>query len=1236
MNPLNEKANTLSRCGSFYYRTLVDDSKADAEFVSHTHSYTRLMALGDKITTAIKGGCYYEDYYKIIKFTDRDIDWNGVKEALQRRIRGGMGAITSELEYVSSSKARELGASAWVLLKEDVPTGLIDVASVQMQTLSTAPIETPVFLQVYIIDPEDTAIRLATSTQSVTLAAGEFAEWSFAEALIGTDIYKQNSHIAFQFTTNANATWQDDDYVPTHLAVGAGAYVPAVQFYKLAAAPALPSFSRPAQLTIEDHFFMGDNNWNWLSKEGTPQPIAFPGGEKDIILPESQELIWDLHVDEHIMVTSIRMDDGTMLYANQDFASQFGKLTFLKNPIALFPKMQFMAQSYTGRMPNLYNYLVRADEVYGSIGKMMNYMRGAQSIKSFYHASAQAAGLAVIEKDCTVVAVSPLLEGKLYITTAGRYEANYPHTPLKPGTKLPKDYIIGGNQLYRLIGPYDPMPSNITGINLGAALPVPGLIAPNKSIILTDKSGTYTPMYEGDASAVKAYHDYIKEIGMPMTVPGASEYSGIVTGTALLAACQLIPIKDSFAGIQYKEGDNASIIKIPYYKAYGRSIVGGPITTSFVISTGSKLIELNQQNSTVKFTMYGGSLLSRPPSLTTTSGVVAFEAIDCDYTTNNYSTLKPDYETLWHEVANKLLASNVFAASINTPILGINDPTPNTREIKTRTYGTEPPVFDVPARDTTVDYTSDADIKNSCIVLVNNEGNVTLHVFAYHFKHNEYLYCSGHLVVSITGLEISDLFTECEVTDSNGDTILYGQSQALENGISHFRYTACPNRCVVACINESYMTSQMKLRLMTYLQRELPIGSVLTTANLPNIVNEFQSSIDGTEFVLEELRAGLNQLVGVGNYEMEFDTADNKLIVHTDRLDDTQLAIVTDLIEGIVPSGTAVEQYNHNIEISWRDINKYAECVTIADMVAVNPDYKNDVTSDGEWVYPLPELVEGRLLFEEAINLKKINITLPKVTSLYRTFIYSGLEELTLTAPKANGPNQWINSLTSGGLRKMSVALPTCTGTHTLCGFVKAEEVYLDIPEVLGLSYAFTFSKVKRIKSPHKILKIVSQDQSINETNKDLEEFPWELPYLRRGDRMLNVCSLNKDSALRILNSIPVWTDGSPIHLLGIGIHIDLQTDTDVLAAIANAEARGWTFTLRWNGTPTSGIATLDLEEIYAKVTEHEMGDYTDENGTRCYLDWGHYVTDATGYKLFFSIYEAEQYFKLTKVEEQE
>lgn len=1168
MNPLDEKANTLSRCGSFYYRTLVDDSKADAEFVSHTHSYTRLMALGNKITTAIKGGCYYEDYYKIIKFTDRDIDWNGVKEALQRRIRGGMGAITSELEYVSSSKARELGTSAWVLLKEDVPTGLIDVASVQMQTLSTAPIATPIFLQVYIIDPEGTAIHLATSTQSVTLAAGEFAEWSFAEALIGTDIYKQNSQIAFQFTINANATWQDNDYVPTHLAVGAGSYVPAVQFYRLAAAPALPSFSRPPQLTIRDHFFMGDDKWNWISKEGTPQPIAFPGGEKDIILPESQELIWDLHIDEHIMVTSIKMDDGTMLYANQDFASQFGKLTFLKNPIALFPKMQFMAQSYTGRMPNLYNYLVRADEVYGSIRKMMNYMRGAQSIKSLYHASAQAAGLAVIEKDCTVVAVSPLLEGKLYITTAGRYEANYPHTPLKPGTKLPKDYIIGGNQLYRLIGPYDQMPSNITGINLGTALPVPGLVVPNEDITLYNSYGLYAPAYKGATAALSAYHTYLNDmsdlrltkfsgknavqvikplvahnkdfqIDMWFSIPSAGQTYTLEFDSGRLELVWEERSRAKLTGV-FLNATNDEITALSLTSSAATS----PVSSKFLNSTDQAIL---QQFSDVRKRRVVG-----------TSYTISYRVNAEVEALSNFSTLLPAYPG----------DNYILRLKYNS----------KTKELLFVLYYSIQWMF------------SDHPVTGQSWQGVDAVG-----------------YVYECITITIKNWNIQSL-QRVYTTDSTDDTLsnhfsaLIGEDRSFTaadslettNGINHFRYTACPNRCVVACINESYMTAQMKLRLMTYLQRELPIGSVLTTANLSNIVNEFQSTIDGTEFILEELRAGLNKLVGTSNYEVELDSIDNKLVVHTDRLDDTQLTAVTNLIEDIVPSSVTVEQYNHHIEVSWRDINKYAECVTVADMKVVNSDYKNDLTTDGEWIYPLPALKNGSEMFRNGA-LKHMVLYAPELITALR-IMNDSPSLLTVEAyiPKLilDGGG-WSNGLFICGSRKLEKCIITDVSR-----------------EITSLVYfATACNKLTEFSIP-------------------------ELPKLSSIGNGFNGTQLNKVSVLKLLNQLPTWTSGD--HLATIGIHVDNQTDADVLAAIADAEAKGWTLTVQWNGTPTSGISTLDLEEIYAKVVEHEMGDYTDENGNRCMLDWGHYVTDTTDYKLFFSLVEAEQYFKLTKVEVQE
>ena len=74
-------------------------------------------------------------------------------------------------------------------------------------------------------------------------------------------------------------------------------------------------------------------------------------------------------------------------------------------------------------------------------------------------------------------------------------------------------------------------------------------------------------------------------------------------------------------------------------------------------------------------------------------------------------------------------------------------------------------------------------------------------------------------------------------------------------------------------------------------------------------------------------------------------------------------------------------------------------------------------------------------------------------------------------------------------------------------------------------------------------------------------------------------------------------------------------------AAIEAAEAKGWTLTVQWNGTPTSqASATYGLRtpSIYARVTEDEYGRH---------LEWGHYVSDPTGYEEFYNLEAAHEYF---------
>lgn len=67
---------------------------------------------------------------------------------------------------------------------------------------------------------------------------------------------------------------------------------------------------------------------------------------------------------------------------------------------------------------------------------------------------------------------------------------------------------------------------------------------------------------------------------------------------------------------------------------------------------------------------------------------------------------------------------------------------------------------------------------------------------------------------------------------------------------------------------------------------------------------------------LYSLKVSLQILLG--ETVVKLNLTENKLVVHTDRTDDTQLEAVTALLERVLPQNVEVVRYNHNMEISWR------------------------------------------------------------------------------------------------------------------------------------------------------------------------------------------------------------------------------------------------------------------------------------------------------------------------------
>jgi len=342
---------------------------------------------------------------------------------------------------------------------------------------------------------------------------------------------------------------------------------------------------------------------------------------------------------------------------------------------------------------------------------------------------------------------------------------------------------------------------------------------------------------------------------------------------------------------------------------------------------------------------------------------------------------------------------------------------------------------------------------------------------------------------------------------------------------------------------------------------------------------------------LASLRSELDALSCA--YKLAWMPVAGKLIVHTDRADDATLQIVSDLLDEVLPANIEVVRYNHNIEVSWRDINKYALCTNRADMLAINAGYENDLTSDGEWVYPLPEMINFgdiypsyRGLFQSAKNLRKIKIVLPKARMIgYVFFNNPKLEEFDIEAPLVDN-----TSAAESCYHVVTGRLPS----------LKKARIAINRQYVDQILWGGTVNKL-RFK-----LEILSGKKILS------------------AALMVSYVAIDKESVLEIVDMLETYTSGSrPITL---SIHIDYKNDEEVLAAIANAEAKGWTVSLQWNGTPTSTASTLSFGQlIYAKVGEMERPDGTTER----YLNWGHYVTDTTGYETFRSLASAYEYFGL-------
>jgi hypothetical protein len=361
-----------------------------------------------------------------------------------------------------------------------------------------------------------------------------------------------------------------------------------------------------------------------------------------------------------------------------------------------------------------------------------------------------------------------------------------------------------------------------------------------------------------------------------------------------------------------------------------------------------------------------------------------------------------------------------------------------------------------------------------------------------------------------------------------------------------------------------------------------------------------------------ELNGSLAALLGADNFALASPIGRDAIVLQTDHVEGEQLEQVNGLIERANPQNVDVVRYNHGMEISWQDAeNKYAACQTVYDMLEVNPDYGKDLTSRGEWVYHLPEMTDighfdnnmYNALFVQNNAIVSCSLSLPKNTDTTSAFrMCKNLKYLTLYTPECTDSKAML--FDSPALVELDLFAPKSTSRGN------------------GL-YNIALNSLRKMRVVLKEATWVGRNVPV------LEELHIEAASICTvGTQGFPLSILNSESAVQVMNSLAVTRiDGTGVNFT-LGIHVDHQNNEAVHAAKAAAEAHGWVMVIQWNGTPTAEASVtygLRTPPIFARVGEIELPDGTVER----VLDWGHYVTDPSGYEEFRSVEAAREYFGL-------
>lgn len=584
MDSIQEVPEMLARAGSFYYKNLSADGMLTARKLTQQHTHCRVFSQFASMGELLLSGGYFNDF-GMIHFSEADIDYYGAKSALQVRPESNILSLKNYTALADSTNSvlAELDREALIKQILAFPDSSSDVSSSQV----TLPPNTDFTwiagsnaLGIGYSASQEIMEQLIAAITASSIGNTDLYGWfggtgqnynqsSYNEIFVtspssfsfvsrpglageymvlGVNLPSDADSLTLKFTSDNKigySLWKYDE--------ATGSVSPIIEQTDVSAEGTVTVSRTYTEAVTSGKLFAV---WNANPRTSSANAgttirvsdieISYTSQPESLVVTTRDDLVYGLYIDPNTFVSTITTNEGELLFNGVDFLSFFGLILFRKNPLTLFKEQKFLASSMTVRKRNILSYVLGVSDVYGPVDKIMEYCKIAQTPRTFYLAAAQAMGMCVVPESCIVLSVEPLHKGCAYITDKGKLDAPYSHIILSTGTKLSKNTVIGGNELFDVVFSDEELPGDLGSVSMDYLLPVKGLSASNTTFT-GGSQASLAELFDGSETAKNKYIAFLRDRNdgsLPSVGIGSTNIINYVRNSMAPRRCMILRINE--------------------------------------------------------------------------------------------------------------------------------------------------------------------------------------------------------------------------------------------------------------------------------------------------------------------------------------------------------------------------------------------------------------------------------------------------------------------------------------------------------------------------------------------------------------------------------------------------------------------------------------------------------------------------------------------------------------------